>query len=161
MVRLKLASNVSNCSLTLLFADAVALYSDPPTRSALREVLSILAASPDRDVRLPILDFYERSPSASREPSPPSNQASPEATRPNHYTYGVNLEESPRAEIIEEDSPMNESSTEQDDSDMSEFEPTSSNFDTDGVFLERPSDSEDIVTRDGDEEGGFVKVSRP
>ncbi|BGP21075.1 hypothetical protein JCM10213_007593 [Rhodosporidiobolus nylandii] len=48
------------------------LYADPATRSAISELIFILAQSPDRDVKQPVLDFYTPSPSLSEPQSPGS-----------------------------------------------------------------------------------------
>ncbi|GAA5950484.1 hypothetical protein JCM3765_004563 [Sporobolomyces pararoseus] len=142
-----------------------ALYSGPSTRLPLREILSILAISPDRDVRLPVLDYYVASPSPTSESSP----LSPLKTRQNRTSFGVNVEDSPKVSAQapnDEDSDMNEEEEKEegrrrDDVDMEES-PSSSPFESDGVLLEleRPSPSTssgEVFTRDEDD---FVEVTR-
>ncbi|GAA6061536.1 hypothetical protein JCM10212_002743 [Sporobolomyces blumeae] len=60
-----------------LACECPALYADPASRPAIRELLSILTASPDRDVRLPAVGYHNPSLPASREASPPSRPSSP------------------------------------------------------------------------------------
>ncbi|GAA5934091.1 uncharacterized protein JCM15063_000552 [Sporobolomyces koalae] len=148
-----------------------ALYSDPDTRTAIREILSVLVDCPDRDVRLAVLEYYQPSPGAS--PSPHSRQPSPEATRPNRTAYGVRGDDSPRKSLgssssptspTGDDSTMTEHEGDGDDVDMGDHEQTSEshsgsgNNDSDGVLLESPTNDEDVVTRD---EGDFVEISKP
>ncbi|GAA6005324.1 hypothetical protein JCM11491_002658 [Sporobolomyces phaffii] len=135
-----------------------ALYAEPATRSSIRDVLAVLADSPDRDVRLPILDYYVSSPSPTRDPSP----LSPLKTRQNLTSYGASVEDSPEISGLvdeDEDSCMDDDETARDgaderlDVDMGDFPPHVESK-SDGVLLDRP----EVVTRD---DGDFVEVSRP
>ncbi|GAA5955600.1 hypothetical protein JCM21900_006666 [Sporobolomyces salmonicolor] len=176
---------------------SAALYSDPYTRHRIHDLISLLAQSPDRDVRLPVVDFYVPSPAQSQPSSPPRTSspppdrasgtrsrmdmhedepslspaaASPLATRPNPFAYGIDIDDDDR--IGAEDSLMsdgtfrNGAGTEDvqmfdGDFDASEPEP---------ILLERPSPSlstspthqfgglsQEVWTRD---DGDLVEVSR-
>ncbi|GAA5861784.1 hypothetical protein JCM1840_005268 [Sporobolomyces johnsonii] len=180
---------------------SAALYSDPSTRHRIHDLVSLLAQSPDRDVRLPVFDFYVPSPAQSRPSSPPRTSspppdrasgtrsrmdmyedepplspaaASPLATRPNPFAYGIDIDDDDR--IGAEDSFMSDGTfrtgapaTEDvqmfdGDLDASEPEPEPP------VLLERPSPalstspthqfgglSQEVWTRD---DGDLVEVSR-
>ncbi|GAA5890688.1 hypothetical protein JCM6882_000626 [Rhodosporidiobolus microsporus] len=150
------------------------LYATPSTRSEIDDLLATLAQCPDRDVRLPVADFYSVPPtSSSRPPSPrsPPPDRSGARSRMDMYDDDERTPTSPTtvpppAPSLATFSPESEVDRDMADDFASPFESTSYPAVAAAVPLPSPEADdiemawdEALETREA-EEGDFVEVSR-
>lgn len=152
----------ANPQLIVSLSCAASLYSDPATRTNVRDILSTLFDSPDRDVRQPVEEFC-----AAADRSPASDSTISATPTPTSAVPPMPL---PAPVEARPDEPLEDSNMQ----DVNETGPTSSSTDnrpgtsSSGTVSEEDVDMAELIgekdvndedyEEDGD--GGFVEVSK-